>query len=99
MRKEIEKEFVNFIRMIEIYTTEIGTIHFLYQIQNSFLQLQSKQIGRLKKIPVMQNNSYAPIDDLMAKHGFSDILSCIYSGKTTVCLEIFGLSPNALPHT
>jgi len=41
----------------------------------------------------MQNNTYASIEEILLKYESSDILSCIYSGRDSVGLEVFGFIP------
>jgi len=93
MRNIIEDELRKFMKFIQIYTSEEQAIRFIHHIQNTFLRLQSEQVGRLRKISIAQNLSYASINDLLDKYGQSNVLNCIHSGKTQICLEIFGILP------
>jgi len=93
------KEIQSFFQMLQHYNSLLETIRLVVQeIQNIFLDYQSSQMGRLRKLPVSINHSYISIKELLKKYNTTCIMECAFQPRSDFCLEIFGLLPNNL-HT
>ena len=93
VRKIINEEICNMIRMVEEYTSANNAKKLVRDISSTYLHLQMTQEGRLKKIPSHLNHAYISLEALQEKYGSEDILQCILSTKHTAAAELFGLIP------
>jgi len=93
MRTIINEEICIMITMIERYTSTSNAKQLIMDISDTYLQLQSSQEGRLKKIPTNLNHAYISLNELKEKYDIDDTLQCILSSDHPVAIELFGLVP------
>jgi len=65
----------------------------LKMIEGAFLDLQEKQTGRLKNLPIVLNNRYISIQNILAREKCNSIRAATESPNFNFMSEIFGLTP------
>jgi len=93
MRKVINDEICNMVRLLEKYTSTSNATTFIEEISGTYLQLQLSQKGRLKRIQPHLNHAYASLKELKEKFGESNTFDCIMSRSHSAAIELFGLVP------
>jgi len=88
------RKFQDLFHKLQGYTSDCHVRNLLYQVQNIFIQLQTSQKGRLKRISPTINNTYLSIECLLAKHNADNLLQCVLEPTSNLCLAIFGLLPH-----
>jgi len=64
-------------------------------IEKMFLEMQSKQTGRLNKLPSTLNNRYLTISDILNREGLENVRTATESSHFHFFSEILGLLPSS----
>jgi len=91
----IEAKFHLFFLELRRATNESNMEECIKKIEETFSQLQDRQIGRLSKIPVLLNNRYSSMSNIFCREGLTSIGAAINHRKNfNFFSELFGLSPS-----
>jgi len=90
----IESKFKLFFLQLAQATNENNVMECLKKVEETFLELQDRNIGRLKPIRKDLNSRYISCDSILKREGLINIKEALRSRKLNFLCEIFGLSPN-----
>jgi len=91
----IESKFKLFFLQLAQATNENNAMECIKKVEETFLELQDKNIGRLKPMRKELNSRYISCESILEREGLANIKEALRSRKFNFLCEIFGLSPNA----
>jgi len=93
MTNLIEARLKHFFHELLIQTTPLNISKILHEISNIYCALQQQQQGRLESIPIIFNNRYVEIKELMQKFNLDNIIQGVWKSKSFFLSELMGLLP------
>jgi len=68
----------------------------LKELEKTFLQMQTKNLGRLRHMEPKNNNRYLSLANIFHREKIKCVQDALNSSKFNFCCELFGLLPNSL---